>query len=177
MTIRSKTRKAEIAARRAAEQGRGIPAPPASSPGSTLRRDDLPAEDSLAIELRALREGWLNGDPKFAGVRLGLIQKVATMAAKSEDPRLAIMALRAIAQTEHRERSIQLQAIALSMRPKPTSELPQQINIGLNVSPAGVAPVTVEAAPKPHELIAQLISRADVRAAATSRPLNAPLAS
>jgi len=170
VTIRSKAKKeklkAERAAREAIRQGHGKPDHPvnaAPSPRpSTLVEDGLDPRESLALELAALQRGWVIDNEEFGKIRAGLVRKVAAEAAKAADPNITIKALTAIARTEQRDHALKLQAMALLMRQRPPSDLPQQVE-------AQERPQEEARTQPKHELIRELINDRVVRAAYNPR--------
>lgn len=142
-----------------------------------LTADNLSPEESLALELEALRSGWLNGSPTFAKTREALLLKAATKAlANGCDDQTFIKLMRAIAQTEHREISLRLQAASISLRSQGKGggdDLPEQrtpgaaVVINNNVHVSG----QYAAAQVPmFEVIQQLIAKREIRDAADRRP-------
>lgn len=101
--------------------GRSVP--PA---GSTLVEDNLPANESLKLELRALREGWLLDS--HGQTRKLLMLKIASIATTSKDNSLVIRAFQALVAAEQRERSLELQERALALR-KSGGDLPDQVQV------------------------------------------------
>lgn len=140
------------------QPGTPVNGQPVKKPHSLIE-DNLKPRDSQTIELMAIAKGWLNESADFDQVRRALINKVAEAGLKSTDPDFIIRSMRAIAQTEQRTKQLQLAAISLSMRNQ--NDLPEPINTAQQ-------PVPLES--KPFQIIQELISRNDVRAAIDRRP-------
>lgn len=83
------------------------PPGPIQSPPAEAEQELLPPKEAAKLETRALREGWLLrvGNPEATQqIREKLMQRVATIAATSNDPKITIAAFRAIVAAETRER-------------------------------------------------------------------------
>lgn len=144
-----------------------------------LTADNLSPQESLALELQALRAGWLNGSTTFETTRQALLLKAATKALeKTCDDHLFVKLMRAIAQTEHREIQLRLQAAAITLRANGKGggdDLPEQRGPSVTINNVHVsgqqspAVDTVQAVPV-FQVIQQLIAKREVRDAADRRP-------
>lgn len=146
-----KARQAELETLRA---GEALPRP------ATIEEDYLDPKTSLAMELRALEEGWLSeADPKLAPLLKALTLKTAALGLKSPDPIVAARALRTVTNVEFKHRALKLQALGLLMRPgaAPAGDMP------VPESPADEAPADVDEARPVYAVVQELIARREVR--------------
>lgn len=102
----------------------------------TVEQDHLPPRESQAIELRALREGWLlrMPDGNQQALREQLMVKILKLAATTGDDRIAVAAFRALVQAETREKMLllkqqELKSKALPEQMEPASIQPQPVYV------------------------------------------------
>lgn len=119
---------------------------PPGRKAASEHEDNLPTQESQALEIRAIREGWLIDSPKSSQLRQALMQKVLKIGLSGEaSDKTVISAFRALTTAELRQQQIQLAS--------QNQELPQQVSVGVQV---------VNNQPA-HEIIADLIQRREVR--------------
>lgn len=119
------------AGRRKHRMGKGPLKPPASaSPpsrdpaASVTLPDNLPPSTSLAIELAAIREGWILPGATGNKIRQALLNKMTSIALKSPDDRTAIRAIQVLVMAEQRELML-----AKQVKGRTTDDLPDQVPV------------------------------------------------
>lgn len=126
----------------------------------TIIEDHLPQRESIRLELRAMREGWLLGQENMDVVRGNLMKKLATMASKEDDPDRLCRMIRTLAMSEQREIMLEIAKYKASQQ-----DLPPQVQVGVVVNnQQPEQPVTQQ---RPFEVIQRLLERSDVKAALT----------
>ena len=130
----------------------------------TIERDDLDPNESLALEVRAIANGWLVGDQTFDAYREALIKKAMTMALNPKtDPEMVVKILRTISNAELKQQQVKIAAF-LATKQKP-NDLPAQVNVGVQIG----ASEQQEPQKPAYLVIQELIKRKDVRAAIDRR--------
>lgn len=132
---------------------------PVAKPHSLIE-DHLPPRESIRLELRAMREGWLLGQENMDVVRGNLMKKLATMASKEDDPDRLCRMIRTLAMSEQREIMLEIAKFKASQQ-----ELPAQVQVGVLVNNQPAEQPVVQQ--RPFEVVQRLLERADVRAALT----------
>lgn len=116
--------------------------------GPLADRDVLPESEKTALEMRALREGWLmqakEEGEEVARYRQALMRKIMQIGLSTDEKELAIKAFRALSMAELRQQQIEIHR----------TQQPGQLNVGVQVNTQ-----------QPHEVVADLIARRDVREA------------
>jgi hypothetical protein len=137
-------------AKRVAHGAYGTPVDSASGLPESLA--DSPVADSL--EMRALARGWLLDEGEStAKLRQALMLRVMQTGIQTHDESIQIAALRAISNAELKQQQIRILALQ-------KSQLPGQVNIGVNVDSGGGSAAE---APKPYEVIQDLLQRNEIR--------------
>ena len=131
----------------------------------TVVEDNLPPQESLALERMAIERGWLLG-PEHDRTRELLLRKLASLAAKSDNAETVCKIVRTISNAEQRQQMIEI-ARQRANRPANT-ELPSPINVGVTVNNNQQG--SLGEAPKPFEVIQSLIAQRAVRDAASPPP-------
>jgi hypothetical protein len=138
--------------------------------GSTIDRDDLPEETSLAIELRALANNWLlTADTKIREALItSLLNKAVKLANKETLTDIEFHRLMKIFQTlsitEQRQQRLLIDKVR-AIKEINTSDLPQQVNINVE------GDMQVEQVPA-WKAVRQLLDDAKVREALTGKVIS-----
>lgn len=99
--------------------------PPSRDPAASLSQpDNLPPSTSLAIELAAIREGWILPGATGNKIRQALLNKMTSIALKSPDDRTAIRAIQVLVMAEQRELMLAKQANS-----RTANDLPDQVKV------------------------------------------------
>lgn len=125
---------------------------------STLVEDHLPSSESTALELRAVREGWMLGDASMDVARSNLMKKLATLATKETDADKLCRIVRTLAMAEQREKMIAIASLRLEKAKQ--SDLPPPVEGKV------IGPVEKPA----YQVVQELIARKEVRKALDRRP-------
>lgn len=151
--------------RMGAQPGKPTNGQPVQKPHSLIE-DGLAPRESQALEKAAILKGWLVSGEKAIQLREMLLQKLVKAAAVSDNTKEVLEIVRVIATVEQRTEQL---ALARDRLNKPRhSDLPQQINVGVNVNNnMQPEPATIDESPAASvaDIVDAILGRADVQAA------------